>query len=118
MLRADEVARVLAEVLATPEVERTHGSAASEPQQQEGSWKARLWTVPAETRLNVNEVAEALGRTKSWVYRHTGVNAGSRRLPHRKLEGELVFVASEVREWIERHEDARFPIQSHRGVVL
>lgn len=69
-----------------------------------GTWRERLWTAPAETRLGVVEVAEAIGRPKSWVYRRTGESATKARLPHRKLDGELVFTAGEIRLWVEQHE--------------
>lgn len=71
------------------------------------SWRERLWRVPAETRLGVVEVAEALGRPKSWVYRRTGPaaeTAGVSPLPCRRLDGELVFVAGELRAWLQAHE--------------
>jgi predicted DNA-binding transcriptional regulator AlpA len=67
-------------------------------------WAALLWIVPAETRLGVREVAEALGRPRSFVYRHTGPKAPGARIPHRRLDGELVFLAGEIRRWIEDHE--------------
>lgn len=64
------------------------------------SWRERLWIAPPETRLGVREVAEALGRPRSWVYRHTGRKCGRALLPHRKFEGELVFLAGELRAWL------------------
>lgn len=64
------------------------------------SWRERLWTVAPDTRLGVQEVAEAVGRSRDWVYRHTGPSGSGIRLPHRKLDGALVFVASEVRNWL------------------
>jgi hypothetical protein len=63
-------------------------------------WRERLWVVPPETRLGVAEVVEATGRSRDWVYRHTSAAGAARRLPHRKLEGELVFTAGELRDWI------------------
>lgn len=69
------------------------------------SWQERLWTVPADTRMTAPDVGEALCRPKSWVYRHTSQATGLPRLPHRKLDGELVFVAGEVRDWIRQHEE-------------
>jgi hypothetical protein len=69
------------------------------------SWPERLWTVPAETRMSTEDVAEAVRRTKSWVYRHTSPASGLPQLPHRKLDGELLFVAGEVRTWIHEHEE-------------
>jgi hypothetical protein len=68
------------------------------------TWRERLWLVPKETRLGVREVAEAIGRPISWVYRRTGDKSDKAPLPHRKLDGELVFTAGEIRTWIERYE--------------
>ena len=53
------------------------------------SWREKLWLVPAETRLGVREVAEKSEKAP---------------LPPRKLAGELVFTAGELRAWIEGHE--------------
>ncbi len=72
------------------------------------SWRERLWTVPAETRLGVAEVAEAMGRPRSWVYRHTGPSSSRARIPHRKLDGALVFTAGEVRAWVQKREEVLF----------
>lgn len=69
-----------------------------------GTWRERLWTAAPDTRMGVLEVADAIGRPKSWVYRRTGEGAARARLPHRKLDGELVFTAGEVRAWLEQHE--------------
>ena len=69
----------------------------------DASWRERLWTVPAETRLGVADVAEALGRPKSFVYARTGNS--EHPLPHRKLDGSLVFTAGELRAWIRDHEE-------------
>ncbi len=69
------------------------------------TWRALLWVVPPETRMTVADVAEAAGRPKSWVYRHTSPASGLPLIPHRKLDGELVFAAGEVRAWIRDHED-------------
>lgn len=68
------------------------------------SWKERLWIVPAETRLAAEEVAEALGRSKSWVYNHTYSGAAN-PLPHRTLDRSLIFTAGEVRTWIRESEE-------------
>jgi hypothetical protein len=71
------------------------------------TWREKIWTVPVETRLGVREVAEAIGRPRSWVYRRTGGKSPKAQLPHRKLDGELVFVAGELREWLRQHEIPR-----------
>lgn len=68
------------------------------------TWRERLWTVPAETRIGVRELAEAVDRSRDWVYRRTA-KAADDRLPHRKMDGELTFVVGEIREWINGHED-------------
>lgn len=75
----------------------------------ESPWSAMLWLAPAETRLGVPELLEATGRSKSWLYRHTGRNGGCSRIPHRKMDGELVFLAGEVREWLQTHEEIVVP---------
>jgi predicted DNA-binding transcriptional regulator AlpA len=58
-----------------------------------------------ETRIGVAELLEATGRPKSWLYRHTSAKSKCRRIPHRKLDGELVFVVGEVRQWLIEHEE-------------
>jgi hypothetical protein len=68
------------------------------------SWREKLWTVPPETRLGVQELSEALDRPRSWCYRHTSEKSGLSLLPHRKLDGELVFVAGEIRLWVQQNE--------------
>jgi predicted DNA-binding transcriptional regulator AlpA len=70
----------------------------------EPPWRERLWTAPPETRVGVRELAEAVGRPRSWVYRRTGQNGKKALLPHRKLDGELVFVVGEIRDWLREHE--------------
>lgn len=69
------------------------------------TWRERLWTVPPETRLGVPELAEAIGRPKSWVYRHCSRRSGLPLLPHRKLDGETLFVVGEIRRWVAEHEE-------------
>ena len=81
------------------------------------SWRERLWIVPADTRLGVAELLEALGRTRSWLYRHTGPKCRGARIPHRKLEGELVFLAGEVRQWLLENEVIIVPGRTQSLVV-
>jgi predicted DNA-binding transcriptional regulator AlpA len=96
----------LVELLSDLEAEsvrrRTIPEEPSEPVVQ--TWCERLWTCPAETRLGVHELSEALGRPKSWIYRRTSAKAEG-RLPHRKLGGELLFTAGEIRAWLREHEE-------------
>jgi len=70
------------------------------------SWRERLWTAHPETRLGVRELAEALGRSRSWIYSRTGRSCPtSRRIPHSLDDsGELVFKAGEIRDWLARSE--------------
>jgi hypothetical protein len=68
------------------------------------SWRVLLWTVPPETRIGREELLQAVARPRSWVYRHTAPKAAS-RIPHRKLDGELVFIVGEVRHWLVEREE-------------
>ncbi len=68
------------------------------------TWREKLWTAPAETRLGVKEVAQALGRPKSWVYAKTATKAEA-PIPHRKLDGSLLFTAGELRAWMRSREE-------------
>ena len=77
------------------------------------TWRERLWLVPSETRLGAHEVCEALARSSWWLYRHTGPKAGD-PLPHRLLDGQLVFVAGEIRHWIREHEESVFELPMDR----
>jgi predicted DNA-binding transcriptional regulator AlpA len=100
LARAPAGTLVPAELLAQAIASETLPSSSSKPDDQPISWRERLWIATADTRLGVAELLEALGRTKSWLYRHTGRNSPGARIPHRKLEGELVFLAGEVRQWL------------------
>ena len=68
------------------------------------TWREKLWVVPSETRMGTCEVAEALGRPRSFVYARTQKQADD-QIPHRKLDGTLVFTAGEVRAWARARED-------------
>jgi predicted DNA-binding transcriptional regulator AlpA len=65
---------------------------------QSETWREKLWTVPADTRLGVRECAEALGKKTSWVYHQQD-------LPRRKLGSELTFLAGELRDWLSTTEE-------------
>jgi hypothetical protein len=65
---------------------------------------AAFWTYPPDTRLTVVQLALALNRPKSWVYRRTSRKSGLPRLPHRRLDGGLSFLAGEVRAYVLEHE--------------
>jgi hypothetical protein len=79
------------------------------PEGQAGntSWAERLWTCPPETRVGVRELAEAIGRPRSWVYRHASPRGDLAPIPHRRLDGLLVFTAGEVRDWLRANEEHR-----------
>ncbi len=76
----------------------------------EPTWRERLWTAPADTRIGVRELAEAMGRPRSWVYRRTAPNGEWAPIPHRKLDSELVFVVEEIRSWVREHETEVTPL--------
>lgn len=70
----------------------------------ETTWRQKLWTAPAECRIGVEELSEALGRSPSWIYARTQESADP-RLPHGKLSGSLVFRCGEVRAWLRDTEE-------------
>lgn len=71
----------------------------------QSDWRERLWTVPAETRLGVHELAEALDRSADFVYRAVDPKRSEHRgrdpLPCSRLDGVLVFTAGAIRRWLE-----------------
>lgn len=67
-------------------------------------WRVLLWTVDSSVRLGRDELLEGVGRPASWLYRHTGPKATD-RIPHRRVDGALVFLAGEVRAWLMAHEE-------------
>ena len=75
----------------------------------------RFCSCPDQTRLTVVELAEALHRPLSYVYGLTR----SGMIPHLKLDGHVVFVASELRAWLVGREERivqqkSVPISSRR----
>jgi hypothetical protein len=85
------------------------------------TWRERLWTVPADTRLGVPELAEALDRSPDWCYRATNESHAAARgrdpLPCSRLDGQLVFTAGAVRRWLQASEQLVQPerITAARG---
>ncbi len=73
------------------------------------SWRERLWTCDPQVRVGVRELCEATGRPRSWAYRAVRGNGTDPPLPHRRLDGQLVFLASEVRQWLREHEQVEVP---------
>lgn len=62
------------------------------------SWRERIWLAPPETRLGVDELAEALGRSRKFIYRRLNI-------PRQRLDGVLMFKAGDIRTWIKRTEE-------------
>lgn len=100
-LSARQLAAELDRLAGEPEPE-TPAETPVEP--AETTWRTKLWTCPAETRLGLQELREALDVSESWVYSRTKQDADP-RLPHGKFGGSLVFKAGEVRAWLRDHED-------------
>lgn len=100
-LDASELAAVLEDVADAEPVERREPEPA-EP--AESTWRTKLWTCPAETRLGLKELAEALDVSDGWIYSRTKQDAEP-RLPHGKMGGSLVFRAGEIRAWLRDHEE-------------
>ncbi len=73
------------------------------------SWRERLWTCDPQVRVGVPELSEATGRPKSWAYRAARGTGTCPPVPHRKLDGHLVFVVGEVRQWLREHEQVEVP---------
>ncbi len=62
--------------------------------------QVQLWTDPDDRRITVPELAMMLGRPKSYIWRLTATKS----IPHRRLDGVIVFVLGEVRAWVRKHE--------------
>src|SRR5687767_6521573 len=69
------------------------------------SWRERLWSCEPKTRLWLDEVAEAMGKSKAAVRKLIERHG----LPCRKRQGELVFLAGELREWMRVQEQVVHP---------
>lgn len=91
------------------EITRLAAPPATSTPVESASWRERLWTCPPDTRFGVQELMEAVGRSQDWVYRAASKKWANDRdrdpLPHRRLDREYVFVAGEVRDWLERNEE-------------
>jgi predicted DNA-binding transcriptional regulator AlpA len=71
------------------------------PQAGASSWRERFWKAPDETRIGVRELAEALGKSRSWIYHRTARDGERIPLPSRTIvNGKLEFVVGEVRAWL------------------
>lgn len=86
------------------------------------TWREKLWSVPAETRIGVAELAEALTGDPSkrhFIYKRTSEKGtgedGFKPIPCRKRDGALVFVVGEVRQWIRDSEEVVFPGRAETG---
>lgn len=64
-----------------------------------------IWTCDPELRFGVKELASAIGRSASWIYHRTQEGVADRdRLPHKRQDATLIFVAGEVRAYLLEHE--------------
>jgi hypothetical protein len=79
------------------------------------SWRTKLWAVPSDTRLHVREVAQAAGRSRDWAYRacdrKRAAQRGREPLPCSRIDGQLVFHAGAVRDWLRASEAVVNPQQ-------
>ena len=98
MVSTEAVAEMLDVLDAEPAPEVAKDAAAPLP------WTVLLWQADPETRIGRAELLEAVGRSRAWLYRHTGEKA-KHRIPHRKLDGELIFLVGEVRRWLRDREE-------------
>ena len=97
-------AHAVADLLASVDDREPEAVSHPRPDTAEWTWRERLWVCPAETRLGMPDLMEALGRPRSWIYARTAKDAED-RMPHRKLDGMLTFTAGEVRAWIRAREE-------------
>lgn len=85
----------------------------------DAGWRTRLWSCPADTRLGVRDLAEALDRSPDWVYRAVNRDRADKRgrdpLPCKRLDGVLVFTAGELRAWLRSSESLVNPARNRNG---
>lgn len=89
----------------TPAIEPSASPAATR------EWRERLHDVPDGTLLSVAELAQALGRPRSSIYRWAGPSAAD-RIPSARVDGRLQFQAGDVRRWLNRR------VELARGVTV
>jgi predicted DNA-binding transcriptional regulator AlpA len=106
LVSAATAAEWLGEALGRPDGPRSLQETAGPLQENPAPlpWRVLLWSCPPDTRLGVDELLEAVGRPRSWLYKKT-MSGVPDRIPHRKLDGALVFVAGEVRHWLKEREE-------------
>lgn len=102
LLPAEAVAEILARAQEDRPADPGEEEPAEAPVERPWSWREKLWDTPSETRLGVQELAEALARSKSWIRK--AARAGE--LPARKHGQAFVFVAGEIRHWIRSSEES------------
>ena len=102
---AEVVQRILEDVAYPPD---------PQPEAEPATWRERIWTCPDETRLLIEDVMEAMGRSRDTIYRLTRREEDP--LPCRKLDGRLVFVARQVRAWMEAAEYVVVPAKPLAGL--
>lgn len=94
-----QLARAIADVLA--EVAAPRAPESSAEGNSAPTWQEKLWTVDPNVRVGVRELAEGLGRSRAYIYRLTRTAA----IPHRKLDGQLLFRVGDIRQWLKEREN-------------
>lgn len=70
------------------------------------SWRERVWTVPAQTRLDLEAVAEVLDVSTRQVRRYVKGQTDDPRLPATRGPAGIRVKAGDLRRWIEDAERA------------
>lgn len=81
---------------------------ASQPPAPPQSLLSQFWTLPEETRLSVQQVAEGLGKSAAWVYKSIDARRTDVPIPYRRdgsgTRHRISFLAGDVRAWVKRRE--------------
>lgn len=73
----------------------------------EESWRSRIWRVHDDTRLQIAEVAQVLGRSERTVRRHLNGETEAPDLAYRDGPGGVTVRAEDLRCWIRDVEEGR-----------
>lgn len=94
----DEVEAAVADALEGADLEAEHPG--------EETWQARVWRVPPETRLSLEQVSEALDCSTRQVRRYVNGESKAPRLEATKGPMGLTVRAGDLRDWIQDAERA------------
>jgi len=64
------------------------------------TWRERVWTAHERTWMSTDDVAEACGRSRAFVHRRCRRGGDDAPLPYRLVDGQRVFEAGAVRDWL------------------